>query len=152
MEDDINFNTTKEAKQFKKPKINSGEYGFKIADIKLSEDKSKNYFILDILDAEFEGNPVSLVWAAPVNDEYTPNTNVGRLFLSAGIELGGNIKASAIKGLAGRCVITDYAKSVPGQGTLIYSVIADLIIPEQKVEEPKEADTEEAGISEDSTM
>lgn len=146
MENDINFNTTNEVKQFKKPKIDSGEYEFKIVDIKPSEDKARNYFILDIVGATFEEEPVSLVWAAPVNDEYTPGTNVGKLFLSVGLELGGNIKATALIGLCGKCVVTDYAKSVQGQGTVVYSTIGELIIPEQKITEPVEVGTEEAGV------
>ena len=142
MDQDISFNTTTESKQFKKPKIAAGEYEFKIADIKPSEDKSKNYFILEIQDAEFEGKPVQLVWAAPTNDEYSPGTNVGKLFLAVGIDLGGTIQASALIGLSGKCIVTDYAKSVPGTGTVVYSVINELIVPEQK----------SSGVAEDGTM
>lgn len=152
MEKEISFNTTNEAKQFKKPKIDSGEYEFKIADIKPSADKSKNYFILDIVGAVFEGEPVSLVWSAPSNDEYSPGTNVGKLFLSVGLELGGNVKASSLIGLSGRCVVTEYAQSVPGKGTVVSSSVGDLIIPEQKTEEPSQVDSDDAGINEDSTM
>lgn len=151
-EKEISFNTTNEAKQFNKPRIPAGEYEFKIADIKTSEDKSKNYFILDLADIKFEEKPVSLVWAAPVNEEYSPGTNVGKIFLSVGLELGTNVKASALIGLTGLCVVNDYAKSIPGQGTIVYSTIGELIIPIKKAEEPSQVDTDEAGIKEDSTM
>ena len=93
-----------------------------------------------------EEKPVSLIWSGPVNDEYSPGTNVGKIFLSVGIELGSKIKASALIGLAGSCIVNDFAKSVPEQGTVVYSTIGELIIPEKKVEEPKETDTEESGV------
>lgn len=152
MEKELSFNTTNEAKQFKKPKIDSGEYEFRIADIKPSADKSKNYFILDIVGAVFEDEPVSLVWSAPSNDEYSPGTNVGKLFLSVGLELGGNVKASSLIGLSGRCVVTEYAQSVPGKGTVVSSSVGDLIIPEQKIVEPTETDTEDAGVDPDGNL
>ena len=150
MEKDISFNTTNESKQFKKPHIPAGEYVFKIVDIKPSEDNSKNYFILEIQDVKFEEQPVQLVWSAPTNDEYSPGTNVGKLFLSVGIDLGGKIMASALINLIGKCIVTDYAKSVPGTGTIVYSVVNELIIPEQK-SIPEET-IKESGIAEDGTM
>ena len=148
--EDIKFNTTNEGKEYSKPLITSGQYEFKIAEVRPSDDKSKNFFILDIVGQVFEEKQVSLIWSAPINDEYTPNTNVGKLFKSVGIELGNQVSSSALIGLSGKCIVNDYTKQVSGK-VVTYSVIGDLIIPEVK-EEPTQVDTEDSGIQEDSTM
>jgi len=128
------FKTTNEAKAFDKPKIPADEYGFTISNVKSNNDNSKAYFILDIDGQTNEnGEQISLVWAAPINKEYTLFTNVGKLLLSVGIGLGSEIKADTLIGLKGKCIITDYVKQEYGK-TLIYSVVNDLIIPEEKSE------------------
>lgn len=131
--EDTTFKTTNEDKEYSKPKIESGQYEFKIVDIKPSNDKSKNFFILEIIDQEFEGEQVSLVWSAPTSEEYTPGTNLGKLFLSVGIELGSEIKASTLINMKGRCIVQDYTKqiSVNGKNKVVtYSVVGELVIPE----------------------
>lgn len=137
MEKDIEFNTTNESANYSKPRITSGEYEFKIADIKPSEDKTKNYFILEIPGQMHEEKPVTLVWSSPINAEYSPATNVGKLFLSVGIELGAKIMGSNLINLTGRCLVQDYSKQVKGDDgnmkTITYSVIGELIIPQQVI-------------------
>ena len=106
-------------------------------DIKPSNDKSKNFFILEIIGQEFEGEQVSLVWSAPTSEEYTPGTNLGKLFLSVGIELGSEIKASTLINMKGRCIVQDYTKqiSVNGKNNVVtYSVVGELIIPTSEEE------------------
>ena len=46
--EDLVFDTTNESIEYSKPKINSGEYEFVLADIKPTKDKSRTNFILDI--------------------------------------------------------------------------------------------------------
>ena len=126
--DDVTFNTSNEVKEFKKPKINSGEYEFETVDVRKTEDNSRVNFILEILGQEFEGEPVRLVWSAPTNDEYSPNTNVGKLLLSMGFDLGTPIKSEDMVGKKGRCIVQDYTKQINGK-VVTYSVIGDLILP-----------------------
>lgn len=126
--EDLTFKTTNEDKEYSKPKIVSGQYEFKIVDVKVSNDKSKNFFILEIIGQEIEGQPVSLVWSAPANDEYTPGTNLGKLFLAVGFELGGEIKSADLINLKGRCLVNDYTKQVNGK-VVTYSVIGEMVIP-----------------------
>lgn len=129
--EDLIFNTTNENKEYSKPKIPSGRYEFKIIDIRPSNDKSKNFFILDIIGQIIEKEQVSLVWSTPVSEEYSPNTNLGKLLLAVGFELGGNIKAKDMLGMTGKCMVQDYSKQIEGK-VVTYSVIGELIIPEQK--------------------
>ena len=132
--EDITFKTTNEAKVYNKPKIPAGEYGFEISDVKVNNENRKIFFILDIEGQKTEdGEQVSLVWAAPINSEYTALTNVGKILLAVGLELGSEIKANTLIGLKGKAIVNDYAKQESGK-TLQYSVIGDLIIPEQKEE------------------
>jgi len=131
--EDLTFKTTNESKEFKKPRINSGEYEFKITDIKPSDDKSKNFFILEITGQVVDEEQISLVWSTPVSDEYSPNTNLGKLLLSVGFELGGDIKAKDLINMVGKCIVNDYTKQVDGK-VITYSVIGELVIPEQKEE------------------
>lgn len=149
--EDIKFKTTNESKEYTKPLIKSGQYEFKISDIRSSSDKSKNYFILDIADEVFEEKQVSLIWSAPTNDEYTPNTNVGKLFRSVGMDLGNEISASALIGLSGKCIVNDYTKNMGESKVITYSTIGELIIPE--IQESSESESvEDSGINDDSTM
>jgi len=148
--EDIKFNTTNESKEYTKPLIKSGQHEFKIAEVRPSNDKSKNFFILDIVGQILDGKQVSLIWSAPVNDEYTPNTNVGKLFKSVGIDLGNQVSSSALIGLSGKCIVNDYSKQVDGK-VVTYSVIADLII-EEKQKEPAQVDTDDSGIQDDNTI
>lgn len=131
--EDLVFKTTNEDKEYSRPKIPSGQYEFKIVEIITSNDKLKNFFILEIEGQEFEGKPVSLAWGTPVNDEYSPGTNLGKLFLAVGLELGGEIKASNLIGLKGKCIVNDYTKQADGQ-VLTYSVVGEMVIPEVKTE------------------
>ncbi len=141
--EDLTFKTTNEDKEYSKPKIESGQYEFKIVDIKTSSDKSKNFFILEIIGQEFEDQPVTLVWSAPMNEEYTPGTNLGKILMSVGIELGSEIKSSTLINMKGRCIVNDFSKQVVVNGktqVLTYSVVGDLVIPD--TEEVKDSDTE----------
>lgn len=143
--EDLTFKTTSEDKEYSKPKIPSGQYEFKIVDIRPSNDKSKNFFILEIDGQEHEGKPVALVWSAPTNEEYTPGTNLGKLLLSVGFELGQEIKGSSLINLKGQCIVNDYTKQIQVNGknqVVTYSVIGELVIPEtDEVEEhPDEQD------------
>jgi len=137
--EDLTFKTNNEDKEYTKPRIASGEYVFKIADIKQSSDKSKSFFILEIEGQLHEEKPVALVWSAPVNDEYSPGTNFGKLMLSVGFEMGGEVKGSSLINLKGKCIVQDYTKQMQVNGknkVVTYSVIGDLIIPEtEEVEE-----------------
>lgn len=131
---DIVFKTTNESKTYNKPKIPAGKYSFDIEDLKLNTEKTKIFFILNIEGQVSEDDEqVSLVWAAPINEEYTPNTNVGKLLLAVGFDLGGEIKAESLRGLKGECLVSDYVKQEGGR-VLQYSIVADLIIPEVKTE------------------
>lgn len=136
--EDLIFKTTNEDKEYSKPKIPSGQYEFKIVDIRPSNDKSKNFFILEIEGQEIEGEQVSLVWSAPTNEEYTPGTNLGKLFLAVGFDLGGEVKGSSLINLKGKCIVNDYTKQVNGK-VVTYSVIGEMVIPE---ESPSEEDQE----------
>ena len=128
---DIMFKTTNESKTYDKPKIPAGKYAFEVTDIKLNTEKTKTFFILNIEGQVDENNePISLVWSAPVNEEYTPNTNAGKLFLAIGFELGGEIKSESLIGLKGQCLVNDYVKQESGK-VLQYSIVGDLIIPEE---------------------
>lgn len=135
--EDLVFKTTNEDKEYSKPKIPSGQYEFKIVDIRTSNDKSKNFFILEIEGQEVDGQPVSLVWAAPVNEEYSPGTNLGKLFLAVGFELGGEVKGSNLINLKGKCIVNDYTKQVDGK-VVTYSVVGEMVIPEVSTEETTE--------------
>ncbi len=128
MNEDITFKTSNEIKEFKKPKIKSGEYEFKVFDVKQSSDKSRINFILEIKDQVFEEEPVRLVWSAPTNDEYSPKTNVGQLLLAMGFDLGTEIRANDLIDKVGKCVVQDYSKQVDKK-VVTYSVIGELIIP-----------------------
>jgi hypothetical protein len=80
----------------------------------------------------FEDNQVSLVWSAPTSEEYTPQTNLGKLLLSVGFELGSEIKASSLINMKGRCIVNDYTKQVTINGkteVVTYSVVGELVIP-----------------------
>lgn len=124
------FNTTNESKEYNKPRIPAGEYGFEISNVKTNENQ-KVFFILNIEGQINDKNEqVSLVWAAPLNEEYSPKTNVGKILLSVGIELGTEINSDMLIGLKGKCIVTDYVKQENGK-TLIYSVVNDLVIPEK---------------------
>lgn len=137
--EDLVFKTTNEDKEYSKPKIPSGQYEFKIVDIKTSNDKSKNFFILEIKGQEVDGQPVSLVWSAPTNDEYSPGTNIGKLFLAVGFELGGEVKGSSLINLKGKCIVNDYTKQVDGK-VVTYSVIGEMVIPEVSIKETTKED------------
>ena len=145
--EDLTFKTNNEDKEYSKPKIESGQYEFKIVDIKPSSDKSKNFFILEIEGQEHEGKPVALVWSAPTNEEYSPGTNFGKLMLSVGFEMGGEVKGSSLINLKGQCIVQDYTKQIQVNGknqVITYSVIGDLVIPEtEEVEVEETTDTED---------
>lgn len=143
--EDLTFKTTNEDKEYSKPKIPSGQYEFKIVDIRPSNDKSKNFFILEIEGQEHEGKPVALIWSAPTNEEYTPGTNFGKLVLAIGMELGEEVKGSSLINLKGQCIINDYTKQIQVNGknqVLTYSVIGELVIPETEEVETEESSEE----------
>ena len=131
--EDLIFNTTNENKEYSKPKIPSGQYEFKIVDIKPSNDKLKNFFILEMVGQVIDKEQVSLVWSTPVSDEYSPNTNLGKLLLAVGFELGGEIKAKDLMNMVGKCIVNDYTKQIDGK-VVTYSVVGELVVPEQKEE------------------
>ena len=144
--EDLTFKTTSEDKEYSKPKIPSGQYEFKIVDIRPSNDKSKNFFILEIEGQDHEGKPVALVWSAPINEEYTPGTNLGKLLLSIGMELGEEVKGSSLINLKGQCIVNDYTKQAQVNGknkVLTYSVIGELVIPESDAVEEESTEVEE---------
>ena len=51
--------------------------------------------------------------------------------LSVGFELGGEVKSKDLIDMIGKCIVNDYTKQVDGK-VLTYSVIGELVIPEQK--------------------
>lgn len=53
--------------------------------------------------------------------------------LAVGFELGGEVKAKDLVNMVGKCIINDYTKQIDGK-VLTYSVIGELVIPEQKEE------------------
>jgi hypothetical protein len=132
--DNITFKTTNESKTFEKPKIPAGEYIFTVSDIKLNNEKSKFFFICDIEDQKTEsGEQLSLVWSAPLNDEYTDGTNVGKMLLALGLDLGNEVDGKTLIGLKGKALVNDYAKQENGK-TQVFSVIGELVLLEKKEE------------------
>lgn len=54
-----------------------------------------------------------------------------------GFKLGGEVKAKDLINMVGKCIVNDYTKQVDGK-VLTYSVIGELVIPEQKEQSIKD--------------
>lgn len=108
------LNTSKEAKTYPKVHIPAGIYVSTLLEVKPSDDRIRFVFVIDG-QKDQENKPVTLVYSAPIGEEYNPNTKIGKLLLALGFELGNPINTDLMISKQCQTKVEDYAKQVEGK-------------------------------------
>ena len=108
------LNTSKEAKTYPKVHIPAGIYVSTLLEVKPSDDRIRFVFVIDG-QKDQEDKPVTLVYSAPIGEEYNPNTKIGKLLLALGFELGNQINTDLMISKQCQSKVEDYAKQVEGK-------------------------------------
>jgi len=106
--------TSKESKTYPKVHIPAGLYVGTFLDLKPSEDRLRSIFIVED-KKDIEGKPITLVYSAPVGEEYNPKTKMGQLSLALGFELGEDLNTDLFVSKQCQIKVEDYAKQIDGK-------------------------------------